>query len=548
MPLADPTVNFEVAARHLARHLNEPSRLRANPLVRRFFETQGGAGRNRASDEAAAATIRSVVEQRAARYSHKDVASVIGPEVARRRYAIATAHLLGAKPLRDVADALGISMRQGYRERLAVINDVATHVGAYDVSPPCAAQFVISEARALMKRADCYVDLGDLDRALWCYDEIIRSGETADITTQALCSRAGALLRQGQYAASEASLEQARLSSAHSRADGASGSAAAALVALSEAKLYWAMGRYAEDAAALERALVCITPALAGRGEQVAKVYAAIQLEFCERHRVRGNFSAAHGRVLEAEAAVSWFDAPAATHFGVMMMSWRLGGKSSEFQGVTTRRMNRYEALTKLALFAESSTSPAPCVDLAHAFMQYYADSGNSAEALNWAHRALQLARRHSDPQLNAQASLTVADWLSFTSQWKSCIPLLKAADDILYAGSADWIFLQGLWSSLALIAGRYREAMQRANVALEGTERMQSDRFGAAARTTIALAANALGHKSEATEHIDAALGVVDRCGTPWTQASAYRAAAQITGNRRLRRKAAALAALLRS
>jgi hypothetical protein len=125
---------------------------------------------------------------------------------------------------------------------------------------------------------------------------------------------------------------------------------------------------------------------------------------------------------------------------------------------------------------------------------------------------------------------------------------LLKVADDILYPGSADWIFLQGLWSSLALIAGRYREAMQRANVALEGTERMQSDRFGAAARTTIALAANALGHKSEATEHIDAALGVVDRCGTPWTQASAYRAAAQITGNRRLRRKAAALAALLRS
>lgn len=544
MPLADPSRSFDAAARHLIRHLAEPHRLRINPLVRRFFK---GTNPDPIRDRAAAAAIREIVRHAAARYRRSDVESALGASTAHRRHAIAMAHILGRSSLKAIAAELNISMRQCYRERLAVVRNLAKYVSNHDGTRPAAIEVLSNDATLFLNRADCFSELGDLERALRAYDDIVSSCAVATTKVQALCHRAELLLKHGHYSDARKTQAGARALVGTSSLTGVSRAIASSLVSLVDAKLSWATGRYDDDQRALEDSLARITPIVSDAPDRAAPVYAKLHLEFCERHRTRGEFGSAHRHLVEVENALKWFEAPPALRFDAMMVSWRLGGKSSQFEGITTRQMDRYAALLKLADLSKPLASTARSLDLALAFMQYYADAGRSDEAARWSERALAITKSHPERLLFAQACVSVADWLSVTPDWSRCSNLLKQAEGKFHEGAPDWIFLQGLWSSIALNGGRHQEAMERASAVASATEKLGSVRYQAAACTTVALAAHALHEEAVAKEQITAVLMVVDQYGTPWTQAQAYRAAADITGNRRHRRKADALVAELR-
>jgi tetratricopeptide (TPR) repeat protein len=224
--------------------------------------------------------------------------------------------------------------------------------------------------------------------------------------------------------------------------------------------------------------------------------------------------------------------------FDVMMESWTLGAKDVRFEGAGTRSLTRHEGLVQLAALARSFTSPKRLIRLAEAFMQHNADAGDHVAASEWAQRALRIAKEHADRRLLAEVHLVLADWMSITPEWSRAASLLHAADGVFPDGGPDWILFRGLQAEYALQAERFEDAIALAIEVESAVERMGNVRFAAAVRTTIALAAHALGKQQQAREQVRSALEVIDDYGTPWTRLSAYRAAAAITGDRLHRRR----------
>jgi hypothetical protein len=166
MPLVDPNASFDVAARHLFRHLTDPKQLGRNPLVRRFFEGGATTPSTRADERAALALIRELVMRGTEQYRSPEIAASVGRDAAYRRYTIVTLHCLEGRPLESVADQLGISMRQCYRERVEAMHRIAEYVGSYRDRPTADMVSILSEFRLRMDRAACRAEIGDLDRAV----------------------------------------------------------------------------------------------------------------------------------------------------------------------------------------------------------------------------------------------------------------------------------------------------------------------------------------------------------------------------------------------
>jgi tetratricopeptide (TPR) repeat protein len=541
MPLVDPNASFDVAARHLFRHLTDSKQLRRNPLVRRFFEG-GAAGRfTHANERATLALIRDLVVRGGEQYGSSEVAGSVQREAAYRRHTIVTEHCLEGRPLESVAAELGISMRQCYRERVEAMHRIAEYVGSYEDRPKTDVESILSEFRLRMDRAACRAEVGDVDQALRDYDDIVASDPSREHKVEALCKRAEALLAPGDFQQCEASLVQAQglLRTGPLLTDVAD-AAMLAHVELVRSKVCWSTGKFDEDALALGRALECIDPVLPGAGDRVLELYAEVLLEFCERFRTRGEFRRAHEYLRRAEAALGSVRMPTpARRFDAMVESWSLGARGVQFEGSSTRHHSRYEALAELSALALSAASPRRSIRLAQAFMQHHADVGHQEAASEWAQRALLMAKQHHERRLLASVSLSVADWASVTPQRIQVPSLLRAADGVFPKGSPDWILLHGLWAAYALQSKQYREALAGAMEVERALGSMGNVRFQAATRTVIALAAHALGKQSEAKEQVHSALEVIDNYGTPWTRQQAYRAAATITGDQQYRRKA---------
>jgi tetratricopeptide (TPR) repeat protein len=428
-------------------------------------------------------------------------------------------------------------MRQCNRERNDAMHRIAEYVTNYEARPAVDVRPILDAFQMRMDRAACRAEVGDVDQALRDYDDIVAADPAPEHKIEALCKRAEALLECGDVEACEAAIARARdLVLTGILAPDA---AAETRVHLIESKLCWSTGRFDEDARTLESSLRSIEPLLRGAGDPVKELHAEILLEFCDRYRTRGEFARAHERLLGVEAALASVRVPTPKRrFDAMMESWSLGAKHVQFEGAATKRLSRYESLLELAALARSFTSPKRSVRLAEAFMQYHADAGDQVSAWDWARRAVQMAEEVADRRLLADVQLVLADWISVTPQWVQAARLLQAADGNFPKGGPDWILLRGLQAEYALQTQRYGEAIVLASEVERATERMGNVRFQAAARTTIALAAHALGKSREANEQLHSALEVIDDYGTPWTRLSAYRAAATITGDRRHRRR----------
>ena len=106
---AKPNLSFDIACRHLFRHLYDPAELRRNPIVRDAFATNlKGSARVR-SDAAAASSIRDAVRRLAdSRYAAERLEN---PERAEIRRAIIRADIQRSSRSRIAAE-LNLSQRQ----------------------------------------------------------------------------------------------------------------------------------------------------------------------------------------------------------------------------------------------------------------------------------------------------------------------------------------------------------------------------------------------------------------------------------------------------
>jgi hypothetical protein len=135
MPRANPTASFDVAVRHLFRHLDDVAELRRNPLVKRYFKSQPSI--NTFHQKHVLSLIRSAIDAAADRY--RDAAgSDASPTTYRQLHILRRS--IQRVAVKDIANQLGISQRQCYRERSAIYHYIADFIRRGEVREiqPCA--------------------------------------------------------------------------------------------------------------------------------------------------------------------------------------------------------------------------------------------------------------------------------------------------------------------------------------------------------------------------------------------------------------------------
>lgn len=175
MPLADPSTSFEASVRHLFRHFDDPKALKRNPLVKAFFSVAlwDGDGRSHANP---LERIHSLVLTATAHYRDADVYSGNGRR-AYRQYFILTRYYFQKTPEREIAAALGISMRQYYRERTEICRRVGNYLRRYEEPGTPRITATVEQAELWMREAAARAEAGDLAGALEEYQVIAHTAE-----------------------------------------------------------------------------------------------------------------------------------------------------------------------------------------------------------------------------------------------------------------------------------------------------------------------------------------------------------------------------------
>ena len=145
MPRANPESCFEVAARHLFRHINDAKSLRYNPLVRSLHAgAEKGGG-----DRAVLSALHGRILTEASTLC-KDYSAAGSKERAHRQYAIVVA-LCAGETAAYTAAQLGLSRRQYYRERRGICMRVSRALVA--VAPTRVTRFEIGDQQHCCWRA-----------------------------------------------------------------------------------------------------------------------------------------------------------------------------------------------------------------------------------------------------------------------------------------------------------------------------------------------------------------------------------------------------------
>jgi hypothetical protein len=134
LPAMSSVEAFNVAAKHLFRHLHEPSFLRVNPIARRFFQDETGAALPSEREGEALAKLHELVLHGAVLCRDADLARGKQRKTF-RQYTIATKQCVGRRPIREIAVEFGISYHHCYRERAEIYRRIARHISEATNAP-----------------------------------------------------------------------------------------------------------------------------------------------------------------------------------------------------------------------------------------------------------------------------------------------------------------------------------------------------------------------------------------------------------------------------
>lgn len=192
----DPARSDYCASRHLLRHLGNARELRRNPLARDVFARGGDDALQVLADRVWRA-FRTLEAQ----------PSLEGARRKARHAAILLRVDLEGHPPAEVAGALGLSMRQFYRERAAAH---ARFVRAFRAVSPARVEPNAGRAQHLLERAAALADSGESASARAIFEDLAARGDAAQ-RCAALVRLAEADAAAHRFAAGRARLREAGL-------------------------------------------------------------------------------------------------------------------------------------------------------------------------------------------------------------------------------------------------------------------------------------------------------------------------------------------------
>ncbi len=541
MPRANPGSSFDVAVRHLFRHLHEPTELRRNPLVSRYFATDSRHG-NHLHDAAAAAQVRELIAESVKRFKPGDAPTAAREHRCRQETIIAR-RLEGASP-KQIASELRVSKSEFYRQYRQASVRVACRIQTWEDIARTSLFCTPDTPDFALERARGAAEAGDYDGAIRSYDALVASGLDPERCIECLCRRAEVDLERGAYATARLALAEASrvLAARASVLAGLALATARARVTLLRSKVAWATADFATASAALLSAHETLAPFRAHPDERVRHLLVGVLLE-------RGNQERLHGRY---EAATE-----CAREIGEIAQSLSMLSPQHEIDWILLRgqvallsaRPGAYDPAQYVALLNRGLDLSKACGSIKRVVeieLELSVDAFLNADfaraSLFAARRLRSKSRELHNARLLAFVSIYAADTLVGTRFWRMVPSILRAAEDAEPEGSREWAHMAFVRSMYYCKANRISESRVWATKAWRAAERAGSQRVVAAALRCLASAALAQGRSGEAAEYIRGALPIAERFGSAEARILTYAVAHAVTGEGRYRQAAVEL------
>lgn len=443
MARANPESCFEVAARHLFRHINDVKALRSNPLVRSMHAGAEKGGGDRAI--LLAIHERIMMEARAL---CKDYAAAGSKLHARRQYAIVVA-LCAGEAAANTAARLGLSRRQYYRERRVICTRVSRAL--VQVTADQTARFEVSDPlRLLLARAEALLDQGFARRAVELVGKA-RSGLPEGVARSAMqLSLADALISLGFAARARRLLNE----SCEDADAGKAGDPTSRWLydhrLLVGARLAIETGRNADAGRALE--------SLTRRritDEQANEIALDALVECGNWYCQSGKFSQARN-MLERARDVSRRLPHAAAHrqIATTLLAAHCAEDSIDEFGLEHHWLSEGLALSL------SNGSACGMLAAMNGLMGYYVSTGRDDEVVYaLAEESLCIARGTEGTRILADVGIEIATMLLRTRYWRAVDPLLFEVETLAQSGTLRWAILKHLQGTFLMRTGRYDRA-----------------------------------------------------------------------------------------
>lgn len=532
---------FNVAAKHLFRHLHEPHVLRSNPLVRHVFENLNGSRSGVVYERAALARVHELVRLGAAYCRDADIAAG-REERAARQHAIVMQQCLEQRPMREVAARLGISYYHCYRQRAEICRRVARYICERDDAPALDAFPEFDEFASLADRAMQRAACASAEAAFREGDALVQAAASPQQKIEAL--RAGALIamRFGNVARAARARDAAQVLWVEHLAARASTSreVAQACIELMDAKLAYHHADPSQALALAKRATERLAP-IQGQ-PRVQQLYAESLYELGAAFWNLGDFERGYEHVAEVEARVSRLRlASPHLRIRVMVEIWQMRNyllmNSKSWYPSWQRRKGltaAFEQAYAAGAFFEAATALA-------ALTEHHAFAGNDEEALRTARAAVALAKQEPSERLRAQISIQVAMLLLWTRHWDRARSFLPGSQRL----DACDVYHRELAEYFAAERAFRRRAFQDAwNLTQDDAGNYVG--LGVRKRLIAAASAHELERRRAAGALIEATLPAAERLRSVPLLRDTYNFAAEITGNSRYRRQAVELTRLL--
>jgi tetratricopeptide (TPR) repeat protein len=522
LPRTNPESTFEVAARHLFRHITDIKSLRYNPLVRAM---QVGA-ESKGADHAVLLAVHARILKEA-RALCKDYAAAGSQMRAHRQYAIAVA-LCDGEAVANTAARLGLSRRQYYRERRIICLRISRAL--VQASPGRATRFEISDPlRLLLARAEALLDQGFAGRAVGLLDEA-RASLPEGIARSAVQLRlADALVLLGLPARAERLLIESGGNANTRTAEDPTSRWLHDHQRLVSARLAIETGRNGDAGRALE-SLARRRIAERDTDEEALDTLVECGNWYCQS----GKFSNARNMLDRARERCERLPRVAAhRQIAVTLLAAHCAEDSIDEFGLEHHWLNEALALSI------SNGSACGMLDAMNGLMGYYVSTGRDDDVYALAEESLYIAQGTEGTRILADVGIEIATMMLRTRYWRAVDPLLLEVEKLANPGTLRWAVLKHLQGNFLLRAGRYDGGQAALAEAYEAARSVRNRRLESIVLRDLAIILHRVGSVTEGIEFMRHAVELAEGYSGVWSLWNTYEAAAQLLADRRIARLA---------
>jgi tetratricopeptide (TPR) repeat protein len=425
VPRADPEKSFEVAVRHLFRHLADAEALRKNPLVSFAFRVPHDK-----NDRAALSLIRSRLLDAGRLCYAEDLKAGLKTQ-AEMQSAIVTA-LLTQRSTTEIASELSISARQFYRYRRDVCTRLGRMLAIFQV-PPRDPAHVNDLFFLLLQRAALLVDGGFAAKAVAELERSVGQASSNAARVETLLELSKAELELGEIERADGFVKAARRLM-HMNAEVTSESRA------SRSRLRLAEFRVARtrgDDRAADAAMDYLIGKWNAEGARAmpSEFDIEILVELCRLRSYEGRRPDAREAIVRAAEMEERMRNLAPRYRAQIACEMAILSEDG-LNKPDDRYVQFAEALNLSLAIGSALSALCATVGLTH----HYANLKNDDLAKAHAVRALRIARTIEGNACLVNTTVDIANALLRTRHWRVVEPLLEDAKSYIRPGSVEWL------------------------------------------------------------------------------------------------------------